>query len=787
MAKRVMKYNPAFLSPAELIDQFVVRQDDLQRVLQVVRENTTDANRHVLVIGPRGSGKTMLVRRVAAEINREAELRDRWYPLVFSEESYQVTTPGEFWLEATFHLGQQTKDPRWQAKYDQYGSQWQDEDAMRERALGQLMAFADQQGKRLLLIVESFNTLLGDQISADDAWTLRHTLQNEPRVMLLATATGRFEEIDQPNKAMYELFRVQHLRPLDRDECRVLWQALTGQLLEGDRVRPVQILTGGNVRLLTILSTFGARLSLGQLMADLVGLVDEHTEYFKSHLDALPAVERKVYLALAELWDPSTAHVVAAAARLDVNRTSSLLRRLVDRGAVATLDEPGRTKWYQVAERMYNVYYLFRRRGSPAERVRAVVHFMIGFYQPEQLVTAARHIADEVPGLEPSQRQDHYQVYFDLLNQVSVDSLRHELVEVARDRFSSLDDVPDALAQMIRAGRRAAEMPAKAKEAAVRALEEESSHRWHSRLAEAEQACRKALAIDPKFALAWYRLGTLLHVDLSRPEEAGHAYRNAVAIDPRYTRAWLSLGMLLEDELCRFEEAERAYRKALEIEPEDAAPWVRLGLLHARLSRAKEAEEAFRKAVDLESKKEFPGVLIAFLFHFYPDRREHLLQFAETAVAQLPDNPSVSGLCAWALFELGERPMLERALPWAQRAVEIDGHNGFYCRTLASIQCALGNAEEALKPAQKYLADQDSVRGSVDRATDLFVELAARGEAPRALQVLLDSPSRHQIEPLVVGIRIFLGEDVKVAAEIKEIGLDVARRIEQRRDALRTA
>ena len=36
-------------------------------------------------------------------------------------------------------------------------------------------------------------------------------------------------------------------------------------------------------------------------MGDLVHLVDEHTEYFKSHLDALPAVERKVYLALAEI------------------------------------------------------------------------------------------------------------------------------------------------------------------------------------------------------------------------------------------------------------------------------------------------------------------------------------------------------------------------------------------------------------------------------------------------------------------------------------------------------
>jgi hypothetical protein len=63
--------------------------------------------------------------------------------------------------------------------------------------------------------------------------------------------------------------------------------------------------------------------------------------------------------------------------------------------------------------------------------------------------------------------------------------------------------------------------------------------------------------------------------------------------------------------------------------------------------------------------------------------------------------------------------------------------------------------------------------------------LAARGEATGALQILVNSPSRQQLEPLVAGIRIFLGEDVNVATEIKEIGSDVARRIAERRDALK--
>jgi tetratricopeptide (TPR) repeat protein/ABC-type iron transport system FetAB ATPase subunit len=964
-----MKYNPAFLSPEDLVRQFVVRHTDLDTVLQTVRENTTGANQHVLVIGPRGSGKTMLVRRVAAEISRDSDLHKCWYPVMFAEESYQVTTPGEFWLEAILHLGQQTKDPRWQAKYEEYGAHWQDEDTMRERAFSQLMAFAGQERKRLLLIVENFDALLGDQLSDDHAWTLRHTLQNEPKVMLLATAVSRFEEISQANKAMYELFRPHHLRPLDRDECRVLWKSLTGQLLEGDRVRPIEILTGGNVRLLTILSTFGAHLSLRQLMGDLVHLVDEHTEYFKSHLETLPATERKVYLALVELWDPSTAHDVADAARLGVSQVSSLLRRLADRGAVVTLDGTGRTKWYQVAERMYNIYYLFRRRGSPAQRVRAVVRFMINFYQPEQLVAAARHIADEASSLESSDRQDHYYFYCNLVDQISTDSVRNELVKVARDRFAKFDDIPDQLARMIRSPTRVVgasaavnEMPGLPTKVIADLREEVWAHLRESRIMEGEKACRrlvkaapqsaeawtllgmilvdkpsclqeaeqafqKAIAIDPQYAWAWRKLGDFLHMKLSRFDEAERAYRKAIEIDPQVAWAWAQLGALLHKKLSRFDEAEQAYRKAIEIDPRFEWAWVQLGdLLHKKLSRFDEAEQAYRKAIDIapqfdwawahlgellheklsrfdeaeqayrkaieidpqyawawahlgqllhenlsrfdeaeqayrkaieidpqyawawahlgqllheklsrfdEAEQAYrkanalePGVawgwarlgdvlngglsrfdeaeqayskaidvepqnpnariaMLRFLLS-RPERRQEVLRFAETAIADVPNNGWLLNQCARLLYKIGEMPTLERALQWAEQTVAIAPNNVRYYHTLASVQCALGNCQDALKSAGKYLADEDTVIKTIDDAVELFVELAARGQAAGALQVLMDSPSREQLEPLSVGVRIFLGEDVKVAAEVKEIGGDVARRIESRRDELRT-
>ncbi|MHC4175901.1 MAG: tetratricopeptide repeat protein, partial [Planctomycetota bacterium] len=401
------------------------------------------------------------------------------------------------------------------------------------------------------------------------------------------------------------------------------------------------------------------------------------------------------------------------------------------------------------------------------------------------------------------QRQDHYQVFCDLVKQVSGLSLREDLVDVARDRFGSLDDVPDPLARMIyipRWFREAVVEVAGLKDAKVQVtvgdvrgtlvrdlLKEASSHLEESRFVAAERACRSALEIDPKLALAWDLLGAVLRMS-SRFEEAEEAYRKAIEIDPQFAAGWHLLGELLAEGLSRFEEAEQAYRKALEIDPRNAWAWADLGqLLDRRLSRFDEAEQAYRKAVELDPNDPMIRVRLLLFLPTQPDRREEAVGLARATVDDWPDDATVLSACACALWGLGGKPTLEQALRWAERAVESEPDDGGHRHTLAWIQCDLGRTEEALRTAEKYVADERAVRISVDAAVDLFVELAARGEAPRALQVLLDSPSRDQLEPLVVGIRIFLGEDVKVAAEIKEIGLDVARRIEQRRDALRSA
>ena len=388
MAGPAMKFNPGFLSDQELVDSFCVRVPEFEMLVQTIRESTDSSNPHQLVVGPRGAGKTTLLLRVAVEVKRDPELRRAWLPVIFPEESYEVATCGEFWMQCLTHLANQTSQDGGGIDLARALAEVRterDDQRLAARCLAAVLDFAIQEGRRLLLIVENLNMLFDDINDPDVGWQLRHTLQSERRILVLASATSRFDEIERYGRAMYDLFNVQELQRLDTDACAVLWKAASHRDPDKGVIRSLEILTGGNPRLLAIVARFGAMLSFRELMDNLLTLVDDHTEYFKSHLGALGVQERRVYLALARLWRPATAREVSEHARLPTNNCSALLGRLVDRGAVLIAGGRPRRKQYYLAERMYNIYYLLRIGRGSDRLVEALVRFMRSFYSPSEL------------------------------------------------------------------------------------------------------------------------------------------------------------------------------------------------------------------------------------------------------------------------------------------------------------------------------------------------------------------------------------------------------------------
>jgi tetratricopeptide (TPR) repeat protein len=576
-----LKYNPGVLGDSELIKSFVVRHKCLELILESLKENAASAssNRHLLVVGPRGIGKTMLVRRVAAEVRSNEDFGRLWFPVVYGEESYQVSSAGEFWLEALYHLSDNIGGGELRRTVDELREEHKDA-TLRERALSQLLEFADSRNKRLLLVVENLN-MLCEQISSDATWELRHTLTNEPRIMFLGTATSRFDAITNADQAWFELFAIHDLKPLDRQESHTLWRSVANQDLKPGHVRAIRILTGGNPRLLTVLASFAAKHSFRELMEQLVHLIDDHTEYFKGHLDALPIKERKVFVSLLESWNPSTAADLARAARMGVNEVSALLSRLVARGAVELFERRPRRKLYQAAERLYNIYYLMRRRGQPGDRVRAAVSFMVMFYGGRQLATTIAELAREACGLPVGKSEDHFVAYAELVRRAPRDVGVRALDETPPEFFCR-PDVPETL------------RPLKTFGAFKRASVLLKAERW----SEAELAFREVLDVDADLGPVWNLLGTVIEKQ-NRPDEAEKAWRKSIELDPKQAEIWNKVGLLLAKSE-RIRDAEQAYRAAINAAPKDPCGWHHLGDLLSCSGRHKAAIEACQRAIEMD-------------------------------------------------------------------------------------------------------------------------------------------------------------------------------------------
>jgi tetratricopeptide (TPR) repeat protein len=342
-----------------------------------------------------------------------------------------------------------------------------------------------------------------------------------------------------------------------------------------------------------------------------------------------------VFVALLELWDPALTREVARAARVTTNFAGSYLDRLERRGAVKK--EGGR---WQATERLFNIYYLMRRRGAPASRVQALVRFMTVYYEPDQLARRVRELAAEACHLKPAERQDHYYAVSALVTQFAPGEQRRVLLALPRDffqdpnlpapivRLRALQDEVSTASLATKAskgsGRKAsdaARLEAIAKlldaedldaaEETATAFVRESGgsvtslfamalvNLTRNRHQQAEEWAQRALAADPDHLPTWQFLTTEFLAQ-DRTAEAVEAARHVIKLDGSEASQWMLLGRALAAADENSESIEAAYRKALEIDPD--LPDALVGLAKIAVDRGElvQAHALYEQAVNFE-------------------------------------------------------------------------------------------------------------------------------------------------------------------------------------------
>lgn len=487
-----------------------VRREEVARAVA----SLTEGAHRVTVVGAPGSGKTTVLLKAMGELAGQQQEGPTWEPICLPDAALGIGCAGAFWFALLRQLARQRGDEDARAAVEALSREL-DKDRLRERAFGQLLGAADRLHLRLLVVVEELDSVLTGNLQEAEAQLVLPALAHDDRFAVLTTA---LPHAHLPASAGRDVIT---LSPLDTTGCAELWEAVAGEAPLPGVAEATRVLTGGLPRHVARLASMAETDLLGDLSGALGWVLDGHTPVLRARLAHLPTVERRVYLALASHWSPATARTVAEAARLDTNKTSALLGRLVDRGEAVVVEARPRRKTYAVADRLGALHLLQR---TDDERLGRLIEFMAGFYgvSGTPLLNTYREALAAPPAVTFSE---------DMLRQ-------------------AVTDRPDDAAA------------------------------WHAlarfyhdaeRGEEAEQAYGMALEKDDALGEAWLALGHLLHDVLARYEESETPYRRALSCMPRNPEVWRALGTLYQEHLDRPDESEFVMRKAEALDAARAA------------------------------------------------------------------------------------------------------------------------------------------------------------------------------------------------------------------------
>jgi Flp pilus assembly protein TadD/energy-coupling factor transporter ATP-binding protein EcfA2 len=666
-------YNPSLLPPEVLLAEFTARRPLLGRLLEIVRDNKPDQPpQHVLLLGPRGMGKTTLLCAVSGSIvtaqnsQPNVDLKQQWQPVIFDEESRRIGDLADFWLECI---------RQWESARDSSPIESRRIDALlalpeseiEDQARKEFLKLVDASGKRALLLIDNINDIFSAIHHNEPLMRLRSFLMADSRVMIIGAATQWFSDVTHVDKPFFEFFREFELAALNFEEMKDCLRGIAEA--RGDQavldalerrpgsIKSLHILTGGNPRLIRTFYRMLNEGMNGELRQQLERLIDDYTPYLKAIIDALPRQQQRVLDAIALEWNPCDVATVARVTRIPSNQVSAQIRAMTKLGLVNEVEAIGtqKKKAYMLTDRFSNIHYLMRHGRSGQRRMHWFVTTLRVLFDDHQFAdSAARTIKVTVQSGRSMQREA-LDIAHAALESAGNEETRSDLLNRLTGATGFDAEIDPEFAEKL------------CREAIAKNPDDVWAHHKLARIyavfrkdyAHAESLYRRAIELDPNFAWSWKGLGSVLS-KTGRNDEAEAAYRKAIELDLKFALPWNNLGILLS-KTYRKDEAEAAYRKAIELDPKDAWSWNNLGNVLFKRGRKDEAEAAYRLAIELDPKYANPHSNLAMIISKDTARCDEARREASIGLRRDPALEHAQDVFRYVCFD--HTPSLQSTLP----------------------------------------------------------------------------------------------------------------------------
>ena len=398
------KYMPDQIPVEELRATFAARHHTLRYLIKSLRDQTHARTlTSYLITGPRGSGKTTLIRMLCLRLEEDPELRRTWLPVRFPEEVPTVTSLRDLLSKALEMLADadipNARD--WHLRVEAQAEETEGQDI----AIMGLQQIAREQERRLILFVENVDLVFERGLTDATQATLRRLLMTEPFMMIIGSAVQVFPQLQSYDKAFFNYFCPVELEPLSEEQAyrilkrRAKWDGNNDfeqqHHRHGAKIRAISLLTGGNPRLLLMLYEILGRQDVQSAVQALRRLVDELTPLLKDVLEhQLTKQQVKIIDALMQCDGNATPSQLAGKSRLSLNIVTSQLKRLEEARIVTVSGGgKGRPAWYSVRDRLFYTWYQMRYVQPGRRRIELFVQVLQIWFEADERMGLLRSLS----------------------------------------------------------------------------------------------------------------------------------------------------------------------------------------------------------------------------------------------------------------------------------------------------------------------------------------------------------------------------------------------------------
>jgi tetratricopeptide (TPR) repeat protein len=703
-----LRNNTGGKSKSSIIEGFVVRTNEFENI----KDNLHDSNiakpfKNTLIIGQRGAGKTTLMHRLNYSILDDDALSEKYLPVLFSEEQYNLSDLTNLWEAIAVFIDDNNLYSENLSK--NLEKIIEEEKDFEKKSYEFLHNFLISKNKTVLLFIENINFFF-KKLTDTERQRLKSLLTTNSLIRIVGSSTSYADGHIDFTDSFYSFLHIVPLDSLNQEECEKLLIKIGQQYGEEEqikniirnypgRVEALRRLTGGIPRTISYLFQIFLDNENGKAIKDLYLLIDNLSLLYKSELDQLSSQQQKVIDVIARRWDAISVKEIAKKTRLESKNISSILSYLEKNQLIEKVQTSTKNHLYRIKERFMNIWYLMRfGRKHDKDNVVWLVRFFDAWCDESELTKRLeKHINNIKNGkYDPTAAIDMGNTFLSCEN--LPDALKEELIyttnsilpnRLLKKTKTSSEEILKEIKNLIN--------EEKYEQAVIKLNEVEDKNVYYYSLAtaaylnkgdvkDALNAAMAAIELDKTEPLAYLTVGLIYDLHLNDPDNAIDYYKKCLSFPQEHPYAANLLGNIYSKRK-DFKTAIEYHKKA--ISKNFKQPLLSLGKTYLELGEMEQAEHYFREAI--KNGVEGSYMALAKVLH-HTDRQIEAIDVLENAVK---NNEEKSNIFLGMSYLVTKKPNIKKAEQQFSEAIKKGEIEGF--ELLARLYLRTNKKEKAIK------------------------------------------------------------------------------------------